>query len=81
MRARVSDGPAAVKPAPAGRPSMFAYCVEGTHFCEETAPGRIRAARVARQFPGIFPAAADGRLNLGAVAILAPDLTPENAGE
>jgi hypothetical protein len=64
---------------PAGYPSMFAYCVHELHLSEDAAYKRIQAARVARQFPDIFEAVADGRLHLGAICLLAPYLTPENA--
>jgi 5-methylcytosine-specific restriction endonuclease McrA len=59
--------------------SMFEYCVRELHMSEETAFRRIRVARTARQFPAIFPALADGRLNLTAVLLLAPHLTPATA--
>jgi hypothetical protein len=65
--------------APAGYPSMFAYCLEELHLSEETACKRIRAARAARQFPAVYALLADGRLHLTAVVMLAPYLTPENA--
>jgi len=67
--------------APAGYPSMFAWCVEELHLSEDAAFRRIRAARVARQFPAVFTMLADGRLHLSAVGMLAPCLTPENADE
>ena len=66
---------------PAGYPSMYAYCVEELHLSEDAAYKRITAARVARQFPAIFTALADGRLHLGAVGLLAPYLSPENAAD
>src|SRR5437667_11952112 len=66
---------------PAAYPSMFAYCVHELRLSEDAAYKRIQAARVARQFPGIFEAVADGRLHLTAVGLLAPYLTPENAAE
>src|SRR5438552_13703064 len=66
---------------PAAYPSMFAYCVHELRLSEDAAYKRIQAARVARQFPIIFDAVADGRLHLSAVGLLAPYLTPENAGE
>jgi hypothetical protein len=66
---------------PAGYPSMFEYCVGELRLSEDAALKRIRAARAARQFPGLFPALADGRLHLTAVIWIAPHLTPENAGE
>jgi hypothetical protein len=67
--------------APAGYPSMFAWCVEELHLSEDEAFKRIRAARTARQFPTVFPLLADGRLHLTAVVMLTPHLTPENSVE
>jgi len=64
---------------PAAHPSMFSYCVHELRLSEDCAYKRIQAARVARQFPAIFPAVADGRLHLSAVVLLAPYLTLENA--
>ncbi len=66
---------------PAAYPSMYLYCVRELRMSEDTAFKRIRAARAARQYPGIFAAVADGRLNLNAVVLLAPHLTPEMADE
>ncbi len=66
---------------PAGYPSTFAYCVHELRLSEDAAYKRIQAARVARQFPVIFEALADGRLHFSAVGLLAPCLTPENADE
>src|SRR6266849_10664898 len=54
---------------PAAYPSMFAYCVGELHLSEDAAYKRIQAARVARQFPAIFPAVADSRLHLSAVCL------------
>ena len=65
--------------APAGYPSMFAWCVAELLLSEEAAFKRIRAARVARQYPAVFALVADGRLHLSAVVMLAAYLTPENA--
>lgn len=67
--------------APAGHPSMFAYCIEVLHFSEDVAYKRIRAARAARQFPALFMAIAEGKLHLAAVSLLAPHLTVENVQE
>ena len=61
--------------------SMFLYCVRELRMSEDTALRRIAVARTARQFPAIFPALADGRLNLTAVLLLTPHLTPETAEE
>jgi 5-methylcytosine-specific restriction endonuclease McrA len=67
--------------APAGYPSLFDWCVAELHLSEDAACRRIRAARVAREFPAAFSMLADGRLNVTAVVMLAPNLTPENAAE
>ena len=67
--------------APAGYPSMFEWCVGELHFSEDAAYRRIRAARLARQFPDIYDRLADGRLHVTALTLLAPYLTPENADE
>ena len=67
--------------APAGYPSMFAWCIAELHLSEDAAFKRIRAARTARQFPAIHGMLADGRLHLTAVVFLTPYLTPENADE
>ena len=67
--------------APAGHPSMFAWCVEELHLSEDEAFKRIRAARTARKFPTVFDLLADGRLHLTAVVMLTPYLTPQNSEE
>jgi len=66
---------------PDAQPSMYSWCVGVLGFSEESAHKRIRVARVARRFPAIFNAIADGSLNLSLVSLLAPYLTPENAAE
>jgi hypothetical protein len=66
---------------PAAHPSMYSYCVHELGLSEQSALKRIRAARTARQFPVIFDAVAQGRLNLSAVVLLTPYLTPENVDE
>ena len=65
--------------APAGYPSMYAFCVEELRLSEDAAYKRIQAARAARRFPALFGAVAEGRLHLAAVCLLAPHLTAENA--
>jgi hypothetical protein len=67
--------------APAGYPSMHAFCVEELRLSEDSAYKRIQAARAARRFPALFVAIAEGRLHLAAVCLLAPHLTAENAEE
>ena len=66
---------------PAAYPSMYAYCVHELHLSEDAAYKRIQAARVARRFPAIFEAVADGRLHLSGAVLLTPHLTRENAEE
>lgn len=66
---------------PAGHESMHAYCVDALRLSEDAAYKRIQAARAARQFPALFTALAEGRLNLTAVCLLAPHLSAESAEE
>ena len=66
---------------PAAYPSMFAYCVGELRLAEDAACKRIKAARVAREFPAIFSALADGRLHLTGVLLLEPYLTSVNSEE
>jgi hypothetical protein len=61
--------------------SMFDYCVQALHLSEAEAYLRIRAARLARQFPRVLPMMASGELHLSAVKLLAPVLTDTNADE
>ncbi len=56
-------------------------CVGELDLSEEAASKRIQAARVARRFPALFDALAEGRLHLSGVVLLAPCLTLENAEE
>jgi hypothetical protein len=65
----------------AGYPTMYDFCVHELKLSEDSACKRIRAARAARDFPGIFDAVAEGRLHLSAIVLLAPRLTAENAVE
>lgn len=66
---------------PAGFSSMREYCVRELRYSDHAARKRIHAAHVARRFPAIFGAVADGRLHLAAVVTLAAALTEENAAE
>jgi len=66
---------------PAAYPSMFLYSVHELRLSESAAFRRIQAARTAREYPSIFPALAEGRLNISAVIMLAQHLTPETADE
>jgi 5-methylcytosine-specific restriction endonuclease McrA len=65
----------------AGHPSMYALCVERFRLSEQAAYKRINAGRVARVYPEIFEALAEGRLSLSAVVMLGAKLTRENAPE
>jgi len=65
----------------AGYASMFVYCVEKLHLSEDAAYKRIHVARIARDFPSVLPALADGRLHMATVRRLAPHLTPANVDE
>src|SRR5690349_3343750 len=67
--------------APAGQPSMFAYCVHELRLSEDAAYKRIQAARAARRCPGVLEALANGRVHLTAIVLLAPHFTPENEAE
>ena len=60
---------------------MHAYCVHKLHLSEDSAYKRITAARVARQFPIVFQALAEGRLHLAAVGLLSPYLKPCNSAD
>ena len=67
--------------APAGYPSMKSYCMHEFRVEDHEASRLIYVARVARRFPAILPAIAEGRLHMTAVLLLGPHLTPENAEE
>jgi hypothetical protein len=66
---------------PAAHPSMFSWCTHELRFSEDAAYKRIQAARTAWRFPAIFPALADGQINLTGVLLLGPYLNPANADE
>src|SRR4249919_3749722 len=67
--------------APAGYPSMYAYCVGRLHLSEDAAYKRIKAARAARKCPAVLAAMAEGRVHLTGVVLLRPHLTAANAEE
>ena len=54
--------------------SMHDYCERKLGLSTDAAGRRIQAARLARRYPEIFPAVADGRLSLTAVCLLSPYL-------
>jgi hypothetical protein len=64
-----------------GYASMAAYCVTELHMSEASARRRVHAAHTARAFPALFPAIADGRLHLTAIALLSARMTTMNVDE
>ena len=61
--------------------SMYVYCLRKLHMSEDEACTRTKAARIAREFPALLTALAEGRLHLSAILLLGPELTKENAEE
>jgi 5-methylcytosine-specific restriction endonuclease McrA len=61
-----------------GCASLFTYCQQVLHLSEHAAYHRIEAARAARRFPLILERLVDGTVNLTAIGLLAPLLTPQN---
>ncbi len=61
--------------------SMYRYCVHELRMSEPVAYKRVMAARVARRFPQVLEAIAEGRLHLSALMLLQPHLTAANASE
>src|SRR5438067_3949501 len=62
-----------------GFPSMYKYCVHHLKLSEQGAFRRIRAARLAREFPRLLAHVAEGRLHLTALVLLKPHVTSSNA--
>jgi 5-methylcytosine-specific restriction endonuclease McrA len=60
---------------------MKSYCMHEFNVEDHEASRLIYVARVARRFPAILPAIAEGRLHMTAVLLMGPKLTPENADE
>ena len=61
-----------------GYSSLYVYCRDALGLSEWEAYNRIEVARAARRFPVILDMLADGSVNLTAVRLLAPHLTPGN---
>jgi hypothetical protein len=61
-----------------GFSSLFTYCRESLGLSEHEAYNRIEVARAARRFPVILELLASGTVNLTAVRLLGPHLTPDN---
>jgi len=63
-------------------PSMSAFLMRRMRLpTQNSAYKRLTAARTAQKYPGVLVAVSDGHLNLTAVLMLAPHLTPSNADE
>ena len=65
----------------AGYDSMKAYCVGELCFSDDAAAKRISAAHVARRYPALFEAVADGRVHLTGIGPIAASLTTANCEE
>jgi len=64
-----------------GYGSLFVYCRDALGLSEWEAYNRIEVARAARRFPVILDMLTEGSVNLTAVRLLAPHLTPANHRE
>jgi 5-methylcytosine-specific restriction endonuclease McrA len=62
----------------AGYSSLFGYCTGALHMSESEAALRIRAARLARQYPEVLNHVERGELHLSALRVLAPVLDDNN---
>src|SRR5713226_4514433 len=62
----------------AGYSSLFTFCTAALHLSEYEAYDRMRAAKVARRYPGVLGMLASGQLTLTTIRLLAPHLTPRN---
>ena len=60
---------------------MHSFCVHVLGLSEDEACKRIRVARLAREFPAVFTAVADGSLSLSTALLLAPRLTPDTVDD
>lgn len=63
---------------PAAYSSTVAFCTNELHMSHDSALKRIRVARLAKEFPAIYDAIADGSLSLTAIVLLKPHLTEES---
>ena len=64
-----------------GFPSMELYCIHVLREDEDELPIRLRVARLGREFPEIFAALADGRVQLETADVMKDDLTHQNVDE
>jgi hypothetical protein len=58
--------------------SAFEFCTSRMGYSEDVAYKRVGAARLMRQFPGIYDLLAEGQLHLTALMLLKPHLTEAN---
>jgi hypothetical protein len=58
--------------------SLYTYCIYELRFSEDAAARRSAAARLAKEFPALLQAVADGELHLTGLLMIGPHLTPEN---
>ncbi len=63
-----------------GYKNLFDYCMRRLGLSEGSVALRIQVANVARRFPQILVALAEGRLSLSVAGRLAPHLQEENVG-
>jgi hypothetical protein len=61
-----------------GYPNLFVYCVKKLGLSEGSVALRIQVANVARRFPQVLAALAEGRISLSVAGRLAPHLSEEN---
>jgi hypothetical protein len=64
-----------------GYSSLFDYCTGALGMSEDEAFFRMRAARVARQYPAVVDMLAAGSIHLSTIRLVSAHLTAENAGE
>jgi 5-methylcytosine-specific restriction endonuclease McrA len=66
---------------PTQYPTIYRYCVGHLRMSQDMAYKRVCVAKVARRFPGVFDAIADGRLNLSGVMLLWKHMNRANGRE
>ena len=59
-------------------PNLFVYCLQRLGLSEGSVALRIQVANVARRFPQVLAAIAEGRISLSVAGRLAPHLSEEN---
>ena len=61
-----------------GYPNLFEYCLRRLNLSEGSVALRIQVANVARRFPRVLEALAEGKISLSVAGRLAPHLSEEN---